>query len=290
MYTVTLLCAPGSKLDAALLEKLHKHWSGGELDWLAEDEAVQFSITSQPKDFKRQWTECMVSGIDLVVHKGPPRLHKLLLADMDSTMIEQECIDELASAAGVGREVRAITAKAMNGDIEFEDAVRARVRQMAGIDAEIIQEVIKERITFASGAQELVSTMRTRGSHTVLISGGFRVFSSFVAESLGFHEHFANELNVKAGWIQGTVSEPILGRDAKLEALQQISDRLGCTADEVVAVGDGANDLAMLGAAGLGVALHAKPAVQEAVRVRINHGDLTALLYIQGIPKETFVQ
>jgi phosphoserine phosphatase len=212
----------------------------------------------------------------------------MLLADMDSTMIRQECIDELADMAGVGAQVAAITARAMNGELDFEGALKARLALLTGLDAGVIARVLAERITFMPGGRALVATMRANGGYAALVSGGFTAFTGPVAEALGFDEHRANELLVADGRLLGVPAEPILGREAKVRALEEITARLGLAEADVMAVGDGANDLGMLKRAGAGVALHAKPVVAAEVDIRVNHGDLSALLYIQGYSRDEF--
>jgi len=217
------------------------------------------------------------------------RRKRLLLADMDSTMIEQECIDELAAEAGVGPYVAAITARAMNGELDFEAALRERVALLKGLSETVIGQVLRDRITLRAGGRQLVATMRAGGARAALVSGGFTAFTGPVAAALGFDENRANVLQMAAGALTGTVAEPILGRDAKVRALHEISAAMGISPAEAMAVGDGANDLGMLGLAGAGVALHAKPSVAAQCQIRINHGDLTALLFIQGYSREDFV-
>ncbi len=212
----------------------------------------------------------------------------MLIADMDSTMIEQECIDELADVAGVGPRVADITARAMNGELDFEGALRERVGLLKGLDAGVIDKVLAERISYMPGGRALLATMKAAGGHAVLVSGGFTAFADRVARDLGFDEARANTLEIAGGLLTGTVAEPILGRAAKVATLEEVSARLGIGADAVIAVGDGANDLGMLGLAGTGVALHAKPSVAAQCDVRVNHGDLTALLYLQGYAKADF--
>ncbi|WP_309086047.1 phosphoserine phosphatase SerB [Chelativorans sp.] len=226
--------------------------------------------------------------LDIVVQPAEGRRKKMLIADMDSTMIEQECIDELADEIGIKEHVAAITARAMNGEIAFEPALRERVALLKGLDLEVIEHVIKSRITLAPGARELVATMNAAGAYTALVSGGFDLFTGRVAAMLGFREHRANRLIENEGKLVGEVAEPILGRKAKADALTEIAARLKLDASEVMAVGDGANDLDMLHLAGAGVAIHAKPAVAAEARIRIDHGDLTALLYLQGYRREEF--
>ncbi|MBY5802781.1 phosphoserine phosphatase SerB [Rhizobium leguminosarum bv. trifolii] len=227
--------------------------------------------------------------IDLVIQEQETRRKKLLIADMDSTMIGQECIDELAAEVGLKEKVATITARAMNGEIAFEPALRERVALLKGLPISVVDEVIAKRITLTPGGTELIATMKSKGHYTALVSGGFTVFTSRIAATLGFDENRANTLLEDGGILSGFVAEPILGKQAKVDALNEISARLGISPEEAIAVGDGANDLGMLHLAGAGVALHAKPAVAAEAQMRINHGDLTALLYIQGYRKTDFV-
>jgi len=208
---------------------------------------------------------------------------------MDSTMIQQECIDELAAEAGVGARVAEITARAMNGELDFEEAIDERVGLLAGLDETIITDVLNKRITLMPGGAALLKTMKADGAYAALVSGGFTAFTARVADTLGFDENRANTLEIKDAKLTGRVVRPILGQNAKLEALNEITARLNITPDDVLAVGDGMNDLLMLSNAGTGVALHGKPALQEKVSVRVNFGDLTALLYIQGYAKSDFI-
>ncbi len=235
------------------------------------------------------WDGLQSIGIDMVVQPAVGRKKRLLIADMDSTMIQQECIDELADAAGAGAHVAGITARAMNGELDFEDALRERVGLLAGLPESVIAQVIRDRITLMPGAAVLLATMKANGAYAALVSGGFTAFTRHIAQVLGFDENRANTLVVAEGRLTGKVADPILGRAAKVLALQEISQRLAITPDEAIAVGDGANDLGMLGLAGAGVALHAKPSVQAECDIRINHGDLTALLYLQGFARTEFV-
>ena len=226
--------------------------------------------------------------VDVAVQDAETRRKSLLIADMDSTMIGQECIDELAAEVGLKDRVAAITARAMNGEIAFEPALRERVALLKGLDTTVIDRVIESRITLTPGGTALVRTMKARGGYTALVSGGFTSFTSRVAAVIGFDENRANRLLESDGKLTGEVAEPILGRQAKVDALNEISGRLGITPAAAIAVGDGANDLGMLNLAGAGVALHAKPAVAAEARIRIDHGDLTALLYLQGYRRSDF--
>jgi phosphoserine phosphatase len=220
--------------------------------------------------------------VDVGVVPAAGRRKRLLIADMDSTMIRQECIDELGAAAGIKDQIAEITARAMRGEIAFEPALRERVGLLAGLPATVVDTVIAERIEFMPGGMALVATMRANGAYAALVSGGFTLFTGPLSARLGFDEHRSNTLDVREGVLTGRVIEPILGREAKLEALRDLRKQMYLSAEDTLAVGDGANDLAMIAEAGLGVALHAKPAVAEAAAVRIDFGDLTALLYLQS--------
>ncbi|WP_314947803.1 phosphoserine phosphatase SerB [Bradyrhizobium cosmicum] len=228
--------------------------------------------------------------IDIVVQPVGFRRKKLFLADMDSTMIGQECIDELADLVGMKPHVAAITERAMRGEIEFEPALRERVALLKDLPANVVDEVLAQRITLTPGGRALVATMRAHGAYTCLVSGGFTLFTRAVAAKIGFQENRANELVVRDGKFTGEVKEPILGRAAKLATLVDLMESFDLDDLDSVVVGDGANDLAMIQAAGLGVAYHAKPAVAAAAAARIDHGDLTALLYAQGYRREEFVE
>jgi phosphoserine phosphatase len=209
---------------------------------------------------------------------------------MDSTMIGQECIDELADFAGLKAHVAAITERAMRGEIAFEPALRERVALLKNMPVSVVDEVLAKRITPTPGGRELVMTMRAHGAYTCLISGGFTLFTNAVAARIGFQENRANELKVLDGKLTGEVAEPILGRAAKLATLIELRESFDLDQIDTLVTGDGANDLGMIEAAGLGVAYHAKPAVAAAAAARIDHGDLTALLYAQGYRREEFVE
>ncbi|MEY3308507.1 MAG: phosphoserine phosphatase SerB [Pseudomonadota bacterium] len=289
MFTATLLTNPTTPaLDRMTVESLRNAWGGGDARWLDPGVAAEFALDAMPGNLWDVWAGLQALGIDLAVQPTAGRRKRLLLADMDSTMIEQECIDELAFVAGVGPRVADITARAMNGELDFEAALRARVTLLAGLPETVIGEVLDSRITFMPGGRTLVATMKAQGGHAVLVSGGFTAFTGPVAAALGFDENRANVLQIRDGRLTGTVAEPILGRAAKVRALEEVSARLGIGENQVLAVGDGANDLGMLGRAGAGVALHAKPAVAAECALRVNHGDLTALLFLQGYARAEF--
>jgi phosphoserine phosphatase len=289
MFVATLIADPArAGLDRATVEALRDAWGGRTVRWLAPGAAAEFDVAAVPAEAWDHWQALQGIGVDLCWQPAEGREKRLLLADMDSTMIGQECIDELAALAGVGPQVAAITARSMAGELDFESALRERVALLEGLPETAVAEVLATRITYTPGGATLIATMRARGAWTALVSGGFTAFSGPVAAHLGFDEHRANTLLVADGRLTGRVAEPILGRTAKAEALADLCARLGIEPAQAMAVGDGANDLAMLAAAGAGVALHAKPAVQAAARLRINHGDLTALLYLQGIPAADF--
>lgn len=290
MHIVTLIANPQRPtLDNATLEALRSAWGGGPSRWLSPNEAAEFAVPLVPGNLWQVWEDMQARGVDLLAQPAEGRRKSILLADMDSTMIEQECIDELADVAGIGAKVAQITARAMNGELEFEGALTERVALLQGLDAGVIDDVLANRITLAPGGQALVATMRANGAHTALVSGGFTAFTAEVAAKLGFDEHRANTLEIIEGRLTGRVLGPILGRAAKVSALEEISARLGLSPADAMAVGDGANDLGMLGLAGAGVAVHAKPSVAAQCALRVNHGDLTALLFLQGYSRDEFV-
>lgn len=283
MFTATILTNPAAPtLDRATVEALRNAWGGGDARWLNPGVAAEFDLAAVPANRWQVWADLQALRVDLAVQPSAGRRKRLLLADMDSTMIGQECIDELADEAGVGAHVAAITARAMNGEIAFEGALRERVALLRGLPDGVIERVFTNRITMTPGGSTLIATMKANGGHAALVSGGFTAFTARVAAALAFDEHRANVLLAEGGALTGEVAEPILGREAKVAALEEISARLGITPADAIAVGDGANDLGMLHRAGMGVALHAKPSVAAQCDLRVNHGDLTALLYLQG--------
>jgi phosphoserine phosphatase len=291
MLTVTLLTSPDAPtLDPTLVNNLRNAWGGGDAVWLAPDEAAEFPIMTMPDNFEQVWQDCQNMKTDICVQPTGHRRKKLLLADMDSTMIEQECIDELAAEIGVGERVADITARAMNGELDFEAALDERVSLLAGMEVAVIDRVLANRISMAKGGRRLIRTMKANGAHCALISGGFTAFADQVAAELGFDQAQANVLLAENGKLTGKVQKPVLGREAKVRALESLADRQGLDLSQTMAVGDGANDLGMLHRAGTGVALHAKPSVAAQCDLRINHGDLTALLFLQGYTKQYFDQ
>lgn len=289
MFVATLLTNPANPvLEAPLVENLRNAWGGGAARWLDPGVAAEFDLGVAPANRWEVWADLQALGVDLCVQPAEGRRKAMLLADMDSTMIQQECIDELADMAGVGAHVAGITARAMNGELDFEAALNERVGLLKGLPVSVIDRVLAERITFMPGGKVLIATMKAHGGHAALVSGGFTAFTARVAEALGFDEHRANTLLSENGALTGAVGLPILGKQAKVDALTQITARLGIAPAEVIAVGDGANDLGMLHLAGAGVALHAKPSVAAQCALRVNHGDLTALLYLQGYARADF--
>ncbi|HEY6917412.1 MAG TPA: phosphoserine phosphatase SerB [Allosphingosinicella sp.] len=232
--------------------------------------------------------EGLLPGIDAVVQPEAGRRKALLVADMDSTMITIECIDELADYAGVKTQVADVTERAMRGELQFEEALHARVALLAGLDEAVIDRCHAERLAIMPGARALVRTMRAHGATCILVSGGFTSFADRVAEDIGFNRAIANRLNVAGGRLVGTVGHPIVGADAKLEALTEAVSALSLDPTQVLAVGDGANDIKMLEAAGLGVAYRAKPRTRQAADASVDACDLTALLYAQGYPRSAW--
>jgi phosphoserine phosphatase len=295
-HVATLIAAQDTRLTDEMVARARAALpQTTDIHWLDQGVAVDIQFIPQGPVDQRHLTDHLraalaAAPLDLAVQPLAYRRKKLLLADMDSTMIGQECIDELADLVGLKDHVSAITERAMRGDIAFEPALRERVALLKGLPVSVIDEVIEGRITLMQGARALIGTMRAHGAHTVLVSGGFSLFTRSVAGLIGFDENHANTLLVEDGKLTGAVEEPVLGREAKLDTLLEVARYLKLPLAETIAVGDGANDLAMIGRAGLGVAYHAKPAVAAAAHVRIDHGDLTALLFVQGYRRDEFVE
>jgi phosphoserine phosphatase len=259
--------------------------------WLSESVAADLLFDAKAPAIKAALKAALADApIDVIVQPAEHRVKRLLVADMDSTLIGQECVDELAAYAGVGDRVAEITERAMQGEIAFEPALRERVAFLAGLPASAIADVLRDRITLSRGARTLVQTMRALGARVAIVSGGFRAFTSAIAALVGADEDRANELEIRDGKLTGKVVEPILGDNAKLSALKETAARMGLALRDTLAVGDGANDLMMLEAAGLGVAYYAKPKVAAGAHARIDHTDLTALLYAQGLARADFVE
>jgi phosphoserine phosphatase len=258
--------------------------------WLAEGEAAETGFDGAAADVLAAARETFAGrAMDVNVLPADNRRKKLLVADMDSTMIGQECIDELAAEIGLRSRVAAITESAMRGEIAFEPALRERVALFKGLPLETVRKVLAGRIAVMPGAATLVATMRTAGAHTLLVTGGFSIFAEPVARAIGFDGWRANTLASAAGKLTGRVEEPILGRSAKEDALVETAARLRLALSDTVAVGDGANDLGMIRRAGLGVAFRGKPALRAAADAALDHSDLTGLLFLQGYRRDGFV-
>ena len=291
MYVAVLVSNPGvARLTPEIVQPVRDHLNGDTISWLADGQACEFLLGGKPDagvitDIR---TRLHQRRVDLCVVPGATRKKRVLFADMDSTMILEESLDELAAHVGIGDEVSKITAAAMNGELEFEEAVRYRVGLLAGLEVSVIDHVVENRITLAPGGQELVATMKAHGAHSVLVSGGFDDFTRVVATRLGFDEFRSNALLKRGGRLTGEPGTPILGREAKAEMLMEVTERLGLRAEDVLAVGDGANDLDMLRMAGIGVALHAKPAVAARSRHVLEFADLSGLLFLQGYRLDEF--
>jgi phosphoserine phosphatase len=284
---LTLCAAPGAlaadRLAIAVRLLVEAGAQVGDPAWLAPDEAADIPYTAGDPDAVLARIRDALAEAPVDVNAGPTenRRKRLLIADMDSTIIVGESLDELAEHAGIGERISAITARAMRGELDFEGALKERVGMLKGLPAETIDTVVRG-LTLTAGAAELVATMKAAGAYCALVSGGFKPMTGAIRQRVGFDEDRSNTLHLADGVLTGTVGEPILGRDAKLATLRELCAARGIAPDAAVAVGDGANDLAMLGAAGMGVAFRAKPAVREAARYRIDHADLRGLLYLQG--------
>jgi phosphoserine phosphatase len=255
----------------------------GQAHWLSPGRAFDIGVWGDPKtvlEHARHAIEGAPADVNVVPLEN--RQKALLVSDMESTIIDVECLDELAAIAGIGPKIAAITERAMKGEIAFEGALRERVGLLKGLPVAALEQVWRDKVRLIPGAKELVATMKANGAHTLLVSGGFTFYTARVAALAGFDEHQSNTLNIEGEVLAGTVAAPILGREAKLQALDLALLRFGLDASQALAIGDGANDLAMIQRAGLGVAYHAKPVVAAAAGASIAHGDLRAVLYLQG--------
>ncbi|MFT4097820.1 MAG: phosphoserine phosphatase SerB [Rhodoblastus sp.] len=296
-HVATLVCNPQAPiLNGALAGRARAALANaGAVAWLNDGVAADIAFAPEG-GFEVVEIETLLRAaldhapVDIIVQPLEGRRKKLFVADMDSTIIGQECIDELADLVGVKAHVAAITERAMRGEIAFEPALRERVALLKGLDANVPEKVIAERIAITPGAKALVRTMRANGAYTALVSGGFTAFTSRIAATVGFDENRANRLVIEDGKFAGKVEEPILGAEAKLASIIELRDARGLAKSETIAAGDGANDLPMLREAGLGAAFRAKPAVAAAADARIDHSDLTALLYAQGFARADFVE
>lgn len=290
---MSVLCLIANPLDPVLsgeiAQKIHNQ-TGGELNWLSQGIACEVIAPKSTTPLEEARQLIGDAPIDAALVPRANRRKSMLIADMDSTMINEECIDELADALGLKQQVADITARAMNDELDFGEALDTRVALLEGLNRKTIEEVRRERITLANGGRALVQTMKAYGAHTVLVSGGFTFFADHIGKRIGFDEAIANELIFAGDKLTGKVAKPIVDKDTKIQTLKRIAGEREIPLNKTLAVGDGANDLPMLQGAGLGVALHAKPAVAAQAEIRIDHGDLTALLYLQGYSESDFVR
>ena len=292
MVIATLIAS--DRIDARTIEQACDAISGvggipGAIHWIEEGVAADVPVLRADAVAARAALEGLFPGVDVIVQPREGREKRLIVADMDSTMITIECIDELADYAGIKAQVADVTERAMRGELDFEAALDARVALLKGLDVGVIDRCYAERVRIMPGAKALVRTMRARGGRAVLVSGGFTVFADRVAAEIGFDRAVSNVLEISGDVLAGTVARPIVGAATKEALLIAERDALGLKASAVLAVGDGANDIPMIRAAGLGVAYHAKPKTAAAAGARVEYGDLSALLYAQGIPKADWV-
>jgi len=296
MNNVLTLVTGGGRLDESTVSHVEMTLRGagasvGAVDWLAYGIAVDmpFDGMDAPDAVDLSVEAIEDLPIDAVAQPSDGRRKRLLVADMESTIIENEMLDELADEVGLRDKIAAITARAMNGELDFEGALRERVGLLEGLDEKALDRT-RDKIRFTPGCRALVATMHANGAYCALVSGGFSYYTGYVRDAVGFDMDQANKLEIADGKLTGKVIDPILGRDAKRERLRALSDTHGIPIEATMAVGDGANDLDMLAAAGLGVAYHAKPVVARSARARIDHADLTALLYLQGYREEEIIR
>ena len=284
------MCNPSNPiLTNDLISKYCKAFDGISVTWLNVGIAADITISEIPNEFKKYWLDLQASKIDMVIQKEKYRKKKLLVADMDSTIIEQESLDELADEVGCGKEISQITKQAMEGKLEFEKALTLRVGYLKGTPISTINKVLINRITLSPGARTLISTMRKNNVYSALISGGFTHFTTKIAQELGFNESKGNQFEIRNEKLTGVVKPPILGKESKVDFIRTLTEKIGISSIDVIAVGDGANDIGMLELAGSGIAMHAKEIVQSKAKTIINHSDLSALLYIQGYNFNEFI-
>jgi phosphoserine phosphatase len=292
---IATLIASNGELSSADIEMARDALAGvgaipAEAIWIDEGIAADIPFGRVDRGGARAALEGLLPGVDVVVQGGESRAKKLLVADMDSTMITIECIDELADYAGIKPQIAAVTERAMRGELDFEAALDARVALLKGLDEAAIERCRAERVRLMPGARALIQTMKSYGARTVLVSGGFTVFADRVAEAIGFDRALSNHLGIGGGVLNGTVARPIVGAATKRETLIAERLTLGLSPDETLAVGDGANDIPMIQEAGLGIAYHAKPITAAAADARVEYGNLTALLYAQGYRRADWVE
>jgi phosphoserine phosphatase len=292
MPVLCLIANPiDSELDPALAAAVLKE-TGGELNWLDHSIACEIIEPKSTDALTMDLARSVIGTrrVDAALVPTENRRKPVLVADMDSTMINEECIDELAAALGIKEQVADITDRAMRGELDFGQALDTRVALLKGLERKVIEEVRRERITLAPGGRALIQTMKAYGAYTALVSGGFTFFADYFAKRIGFDEAVANVLEFGGDRLTGTVTKPIVDKNTKRERLAALAAERNLPLSQTIAVGDGANDLDMIRIAGFGVALHAKPAVAAEAGIRIDHGDLTALLYLQGYTDEDIVR
>ena len=287
MAIATLIAA--GRLDDRLLAAALERASGASLrEWIDEGDAADIESDADSESLRSAYEGW--EGVDIIVHPSVPREKRLLVADMDSTIIGQECIDELADYAGFKPQVATITERAMRGELDFSAALEERVALLKGLGEDVIGRCLNERIRPNPGAEALVRTMRARGAETILVSGGFTAFVAPIAKQVGFDRFEANVLAVSAGQLTGTTEGRVVDAPVKRDVLIEARERLGLEAEDTMAIGDGANDRLMIEESGLGVAYRAKPALAAVADARLDHHGLDALLWVQGIPKRDWVR
>lgn len=292
---VTVVAPAGKAIPAPILRQVKealavKGGTFGDIAWLSPDRAFDLTFDGVKEDAARIALALLTTEVDIAVQPAEGRRKKVLVADMDSTMIQLESLDKLAYELGFGPEVEEITERGMRGELDFRDSLRSRVALLKGQEAKAAMAKVLADIPYTDGAEVTVKTLAAQGCHCILVSGGFTFTTEVVYQKLGFHEHHANELEIIDGHLTGKVIEPILGRDSKLATLEKTCGECGLPLSAACAIGDGANDLDMIQAAGMGVGYHGKPILRQKAAFNINHGDLTTLLYFQGYSDADFVE